>query len=311
MRCFLLVVLAAGSLVRGAEVVCFAPVLQGGEYRLNVEISNPGEGIYNSASLFVFQEINPDAVVIQQDADPFTGWTAEFDAEGVVQLSHGQFGWTVWDTETMSVGSSVSTTSLERNATAGHQFFTLAEVSSPLWDSAGYDAIIVRSDSALLSAPNYLGTEQAGPVEEVFVAQEGIFSYSAPGLQYLLLEPGDFAEWTDFVTAHPALVAGADANGNGRSNFLDYASGQDPEAAGLLPIVELEGTTLTLRRRVDGIDALAVAEYSDDLDEWFPLEEGVHYTVTSNTVSGPMRTRVLELLPGQPPTCFFRQGFGE
>ena len=102
----------------------------------------------------------------------------------------------------------------------------------------------------------------------------------------------------------------ADANRNGRSNFLDYASGQDPEAGGLLPIVELNGTTLTLRQRINGTDAEPVAEWSDNLGDWFPLEEGTHYTVTSETVVGVTRTWVLELAPGQPSVRFFRQSFG-
>jgi hypothetical protein len=164
---------------------------------------------------------------------------------------------------------------------------------------------------ALLGASNYLGSQQAGEREGVFVGTFNMNnSWSASGLVYVLLVPGDFAGWTDFGSEHPGLDPAEDANGNGRSNFLDYASGQDPEAAGLLPVVELAGSTLTLRRRVDGSDALAVAEYSDNLDGWFPLEEGVHYTVIGNTVSGEMRTLVLELLPGQPAARFFRQGFG-
>ena len=199
---------------------------------------------------------------------------------------------------------------LKLNASSGYQTFDLDDVLGAGWDPALYDAIIVRSESPLLGAPNYLGTQQAGLIEEAFVGDLGGPTISTSGLQYLLLVPGDFAEWTDLATEHPGLSAGADANGNGHSNFLDYASGQDPAASGLLPIVELSGSTPTLRRRVDGIDALATAEYSDDLGGWHPLEESVHYTVTSNTVSGPMRTLVLELLPGQPPSRFFRQHFG-
>jgi predicted outer membrane repeat protein len=112
-----------------------------------------------------------------------------------------------------------------------------------------------------------------------------------------------------FSLLHPGLDPDGDENGNGLSNFLDYASGQHPEATGLLPIVEITATTLTLRTRVDGSSTFPFAEYSDDLDNWFTLVEGVHYQVVGNTVNGPMRTLTLEFLPGQPAKRFFRQGF--
>ncbi|MGJ8644707.1 MAG: hypothetical protein ACSHX9_14970 [Luteolibacter sp.] len=200
---------------------------------------------------------------------------------------------------------------LELNATSGYQPFTLAEVSSAGWDASLYDAIIVRSDSALLLAANYTGAATPGEIPEAFVGTQDILNiYPASGLHYLLLLPEDFAEWTDFTSEHAGLDPAEDDNSNGRSNFIDYASGQDPEAAGLLPVVALEGNTLTLRRRINGSDAAAVAEYSDNLSKWDPLEEGVHYTLTSNTVTGQMRTLVLELLPGAPSSRFFRQSFG-
>ena len=246
-----------------------------------------------------------------------SGWAATGDATGAIQLSHAPFGYNIWHStttnssqDTMALRIGISNGLLELNASSGYQPFTLAEVSSVGWDASLYDAVIVRSDSALLLAANYTGAATPGEIPEAFVGfTTGGFFIPTTGLHYLLLSPGDFAEWTDFASEHPALAAGGDANGNGRSNFIDYATGQDPEAPGLLAPVDLSGNTLTLRRRTNGIDALATAIYSDDLDRWDPLEEGMHYTLVSNTVTGSMRTLVVELLPGQPERRFFRQGF--
>ena len=248
------------------------------------------------------------------------GWVGTGNNDGTIRLTNNggipDLSYTIWrDTSTapsqdeMFLNLGVPISQLELNATSGYQPFTLADVQAAGWDATLYDAVIVRSDSALLQAGNYTGTAVPGEIPEAFVGYDGAAGFVASGLHYLLLSPGDFAEWTDFSSRHPSLAAGGDANGNGRSNFLDYASGQDPEAAGLLPVVALSGNTLTLRSRVDGIDAQATALYSDDLDRWDPLEEGVHHTVVSNTVSGSMRTLVLELLPGQPERRFFRQRF--
>ena len=253
-----------------------------------------------------------------------SGWSATGANDGTVSLTNngGSFmgvpTYDVWQStttnasqDTMALRIGISNGLLELNASSGYQPFTLAEVSSAGWDGSLYDAVIVRSDSALLLAANYTGAATPGEIPEAFVGmdQGGFNSWSTTGLHYLLLSPGDFAEWTDFASEHPTLAAGGDANGNGRSNFIDYATGQDPEAPGLLAPVELTGNTLTLRRRTNGIDAQATAQFSDTLDGWDLLEEGVHYTLVGNTVDGTVRTLVLELLPGQPGKRFFRQAF--
>ncbi|MCP5545597.1 MAG: hypothetical protein H7A49_17005 [Akkermansiaceae bacterium] len=321
MRRLLPLLLATGPLVRAAEVTVNAPVVFPTQYLFSVQVSNPNEGVYNSATLAVFEQVHQAGLSpnlsFSDDVDTFTGWSATFDAEGVIQLTNngqivfGSPAYTVWDTETMSLLCAVSFAGLERNGSAGHQPFTVAEVLGPGWDPGAWDAVIVRSDDPLLGLRNLTRAHPDEILEEAFVAIQDIDNtYTADSPYYEVLEPSDFAVWTDFASEHPSLDPAGDANHNGRSNFLDYASGQDPEAAGLLPIVELNGTTLTLRRRINASDAEPLAEWSDNLDDWFPLEEGVHYSVQSESVAGVMRTWVLELAPGQPPARFFRQRFG-
>lgn len=244
------------------------------------------------------------------------GWSLSPQADGsIASGTLAPFGNDLWRQSTPSLDSQIQSiginnADLELNATSGYQPFTLAEVSSAGWDASLYDAVIVRSDSALLLAANYTGAATPGEIPEAFVGTQDIDnSYSTSGLHYVLLLPGDFAEGTDFASEHPALAAGGDANGNGRSNFIDYATGQDPTAPGLLAPVELSGTRLTLRRRINGTDTQGTAEFSDNLSKWNPLEEGTHYTLVSNTLDGEMRTLVVDLLPGQPGKRFFRQSF--
>jgi hypothetical protein len=147
----------------------------------------------------------------------------------------------------------------------------------------------------------------------VFSGWSGDFVSSYPACTFFLdgdmTVTSNFLALTDYAGTHPALNPNGDNNGNGRSNFLDYASGQDPESSGTLPIVDLREGLLTLRQRINGVDAIPVPEYSDNLSDWFALEEGAHYTVLSSTVNGEMLTQVVELVTDSAPKRFFRQGF--
>lgn len=162
------------------------------------------------------------------------------------------------------------------------------------------------------------GTEidlQAVPTAAmVFSSWSGDFvSASAAGTFFLdgdMTVTANFVPWTNYVETHPSLNPNDDANGSGGSNFLDYASGQNPESAGTLPIVDLSNGLLTMRQRINGLDAPPTAEYSENLRDWFPLEEGTHYIMTSRTLDGAMLTVVGELVPISGPARFFRQKFG-
>lgn len=319
---------------RGAEAVVGEPIAGPTWTNLNHAFTNNdvgseyASGVTNTVQLLAEQIAALNGTTVSTIMSEWTynisgevdaGWQLSPQADGsVLSSTAAPFGNDLWRQSTPSLdmqiqSMGIANARLELNATAGYQPFGIAEVASASWDPSAYDAIIVRSDDPLLSAPNYRFPSPEELLEVGFVGSEGGAlgsNFSTPSRYYLALSPDDFAEWTEFGEEHPGLVGLEDANGNGRSNFLDYASGQDPEADGLLPIVELDGTTLTLRRRINGIDVLATAQFSDTLSGWLPLEEGVHYTVTSESVDGDMRTLVLELLPGQPARRFFRQSFG-
>ena len=121
---------------------------------------------------------------------------------------------------------------------------------------------------------------------------------------------GNFLELTDFTSDHPNLDSDGDANVNGISNYLDYASGQNPEDPAVLPIMEFSAGALTMRQRINGSDAIPAPQYSDNLGDWFSLEEGTHYDFSTETVTGEMRTVVIYLKEGQSAKRFFRQSFG-
>ncbi|MCP5532716.1 MAG: hypothetical protein H7A49_09830 [Akkermansiaceae bacterium] len=336
MRRLLPLLLLAGPLVRGAELTHQSIIVGPTSVALRCVGKNTDSGaVYNSMSVGVFSELAAALFDLSSNSATYgsaqalmdswpkvigtagtvsNGWflTTSPDLKLLVNHIAGDAG---FDYDEMSSGQtinpvvSIPSSQLELNTLPGYQPFTLSDVLSPVWDPGQWDAIIVLSDSPLLAQRNLTRARPPLSLAAAFVGMEGIFSYTASSVYYELLVPGDFAGWTEFASEHPSLDPAGDANHNGRSNFLDYASGQDPEAGGLLPPVELHGSTLTLRQRINGLDAEPVAEYSDDLDDWFPLEEGVHYSVQSESVEGVMRTWVLDLL-SVPPTRFFRQRFG-
>lgn len=332
-------VLAAGLLgsgVEGAELIVDEPEVGHDYHIVDMTITNNdvgavyASGVTNTTSSVAQQIADLSGNTVSEVMSTWTynisgevdaGWSLVPQPDGsIYSTTAAPFGNDVWsesdpslDTQIQSVG--INNDGLERNGVPGYQAFTLSEVEAAGWDPTQYDAIIVLTGSAeaegLYGAGNYAGEKPSSALSEAFVGDLGGPTISASGPYYELMLGEEFLEWTSYDQEHGGLASGGDANGNGRSNYLDYASGQDAEALGLLPIVELDGTTLTLRRRINGIDALATAEYSDDLIEWHPLEEGLHYEEVGNTVSGAMRTLEWELLPGHPAVRFFRQRFGE
>ncbi len=218
-----------------------------------------------------------------------SGWSGAGANDGTIRLTNNgvwDFGVPVYDvwqsTSTdssqneMSLNLGVPISQLELNATSGYQPFALADVQAAGWDATLYDPVIVRSDSALLQAGNYTGSpSRRASGRECSWGMRGSSTTLPAAWCMCCWCPGTSRSGRIFQAVIRRWQRAEDANGNGRSNFLDYASGQDPEAAGLLPVVELSGRTLTLRRRINGQDAAAVAEYSDNLEDWYPLEDGL------------------------------------
>jgi hypothetical protein len=211
----------------------------------------------------------------------------------------------------MSVTFGIPIAQLERNGVAGYQPFTLADVRAPTWDASSRDAALVRSDNPLLIASNYAGSAAAGPVAGAFVGSSasGLTKYPTTGLVYHALEPADFTPLTTFSLSHPGLDPDGDANGNGESNFVDYASGADPESPVTSASLTLAAGQLVFRERSDAADVLTEPQFSVDLTMWEPLVEGDHYTVASDVVVGSERIRTFQLLPTTSTRRFFRQHF--
>ena len=122
---------------------------------------------------------------------------------------------------------------------------------------------------------------------------------------------------TDFATLYPALLPEGDENGDGLSNFYNYATGVDPTAPNNpLGSPELDGSLkLTLSQRNDGTDVAAVWEGTSELTPptWVPLEQGVDYLLESQVRSGSQDVFTLQLLlnPESDSKMFFRQRFGQ
>lgn len=114
-----------------------------------------------------------------------------------------------------------------------------------------------------------------------------------------------------FAALFPALDPGDDENGNGYSNYLDYALGTDPTApfdpSGQTGI---DGFTLTLASRFGAADVFATWQKSTTLEagSWSGMVEGVDYTVTSVNTIGSQTVTEIELI-GVTPPVFFRQSF--
>lgn len=123
--------------------------------------------------------------------------------------------------------------------------------------------------------------------------------------------------YESFSHLYPTLTPGADQNGNGLSNFLEYALGIDPTGPGdlsSLPTVTTSGGSLviTATQRINGSDiARAWWETSSSLAplSWQPMIENVHYLPKSTMTLSPGRQQVVITLLTQEPRRFYRQGF--
>lgn len=118
--------------------------------------------------------------------------------------------------------------------------------------------------------------------------------------------------YLNFAYLYPALDPAGDANDNGLTNFLDYASGADPTAPhDPNTIPSINGNQLTFSHRPEpAIDTVLTFQQSPDLIIWEPMLEGADYTISNTTINGPQTILTLQLLPPFPPgTSFYRQQF--
>ncbi|MGJ8672355.1 choice-of-anchor Q domain-containing protein, partial [Rubritalea sp.] len=118
--------------------------------------------------------------------------------------------------------------------------------------------------------------------------------------------------YTTFANDFPALNANDDANGNGLSNYLDYAMGVDPTTiADSNSGTKLIGDRLTFNSRAYAADVRSTFKKSTDLSTWSPMVENVDYThvqTNNNGVQDQVTIQLTNELLAEP-TLFFTEEF--
>ena len=122
--------------------------------------------------------------------------------------------------------------------------------------------------------------------------------------------------YVTFNFLYPSLTPAGDANGNGLSNFLEYATGIDPTALGD-PSVQPQLSTsggfrfLTSSQRFNAADTTAIWQTSTTLasDSWQKMVSGINYAVDSTSYPTPSRQQVVLKLLDVDSRRFYRQSF--
>ena len=124
-------------------------------------------------------------------------------------------------------------------------------------------------------------------------------------------ELSPFGQPVTFAQLYPGLDPDGDANGDGLSNYLHYASGDNPLNPVLRP--STVGDLYTHTSRIDGSDVFFSGyEFSTDLSGFAPMVEGLHYRIlsTSKLTQGVIETTIQVLFdPSDDPKVFWRHGF--
>jgi hypothetical protein len=122
--------------------------------------------------------------------------------------------------------------------------------------------------------------------------------------------------YVTFAFLHPTLSPTGDANGNGISNFLEYATGIDPTAphdSSVQPQLSTSGGFhfLTSSQRSNAADTTAIWQTSTTLASasWQEMISGINYTVDSTSNPTPSRQQVVLKLLDVDSRRFYRQGF--
>ena len=122
-----------------------------------------------------------------------------------------------------------------------------------------------------------------------------------------------------FALLHPSLDPDADENGNGVTNYGDYAAGFNP----LVPVPPLQGPSFfrdefgsyfyrLSRRTGNALDVFTEYEKSSDLEMWEEMIEGLDYEVESmESMSADREEILLKLLvdPAANPELFWRHRY--
>lgn len=116
--------------------------------------------------------------------------------------------------------------------------------------------------------------------------------------------------YTTFANDFSDLNPEDDANGNGLSNYADYAMGADPTAAPTThQATTFHGNQVTFRTRDYATDIKPVYQKSTDLVEWSPMVKNVDYSVISTSSNGTELRVTFVLTPTLllEPKVFFSQ----
>lgn len=138
-----------------------------------------------------------------------------------------------------------------------------------------------------------------------------------PRIQNTTIDLGAFeGGYVTFSYLHPALSPSGDSNGNGLSNFLEYAAGIDPtgpDNPSARPKFSANGGFyfLTSSLRTNALDADIFWQTSTTLGalSWQKMIAGINYTIESSSSLAPSRQQVVMKLLDSGNRRFYRQGF--
>jgi len=130
-----------------------------------------------------------------------------------------------------------------------------------------------------------------------------------PGSVFNVAQQFRVSDPPDFSQIYPWLDPDNDDNGNGYSNFFEYALGADPEKKSrpdLMP--RMDGQDLIFCYRANTSDVLPQFEISADLKNWWPIFEGVTYVpLSSEEIPGGRKVRLQ--VPTLVDKVYYRQTF--
>ena len=134
-------------------------------------------------------------------------------------------------------------------------------------------------------------------------------------IQNTTIDLGAFESgYVTFAYLHPSLSPSGDSNGNGLSNFLEYATGIDPTAPGnssVRPQLSRSGGFyfLTSSQRSNAADTTVIWQTSTTLapSSWQELLLGINYTIDSVSYPTPSRQQIVMKLLDAANRRFYRQ----
>ena len=167
-----------------------------------------------------------------------------------------------------------------RQALGGTSSLVGQEISVLIRKGAGQEFLVARFKGKVFTADPDTGLE---PLVSLHLAEAKIVAGDRYGKSLFstaaAASAGSFGDWIGTFTGledPDDLLAGADPDGDGRSNFLEYATGGNP-ASGVdhaACVMGRDGSGPVVRfSRAKGIGVVPVIEWSPDLvTPWVPLE---------------------------------------